>query len=354
MALKDMLDQNRGVQVLQRSLERGRLAHAYLFTGHGLDTLEAVALSLAKTLSCRQPVRGGNGVAIDCCDRCVNCRKADGGNLADLHWVRPESKLRVITVDQMRSLMRDINLKPTEAEHKVAVIVAADRLNMAAANAFLKTLEEPPPKSVLILLTTEPERILETIQSRCLRLDFAGEGARPLTEAEKEWLGKFGEAAAAEQDSLFSRYRLLDVLLRQLNGLKAATEESLSARSPLRRYEDVEKELKEKWEDELTAAIEAEYRRRRADLLVVLERWLRDVWLHTLALSGQAGGRESMTGLLNFPDLESARQVAQSLSPDEAIDNLRIIGGTQQLLHTNVQEALALEVGMLKLHLGAT
>ena len=180
------------------------------------------------------------------------------------------------------------------------------------------------------------------------------EGARLLTEAEKEWLGKFGEAAAAEQDSLFSRYRLLDVLLRQLNGLKAATEESLSARSPLRRYEDVEKELKEKWEDELTAAIEAEYRRRRADLLVVLERWLRDVWLHTLALSGQAGGRGSMTGLLNFPDLSSARQVAQSLSPDEAIDNLRIIGGTQQLLHTNVQEALALEVGMLKLHLGAT
>ena len=78
----------------------------------------------------------------------------------------------------MRELMHEVQLKSSEAEVKVAVIVAADRLNPQAANAFLKTLEEPPPKSVLILLSTEPGRILETIMSRCLRLNFAGEGAR--------------------------------------------------------------------------------------------------------------------------------------------------------------------------------
>ena len=165
MAFSNFPDQQQGMQLLQRSLERGRLAHAYLFTGHDLSELEALAQTLAKTLICQQPVRGANAIAIDSCDQCVNCRKIQNGNHADVHWIRSESKSRIISVDQMRELMQDINLKPTEAEYKVAVIVAADRLNVQAANAFLKTLEEPPPKSILILLTTEPQRLLETILS---------------------------------------------------------------------------------------------------------------------------------------------------------------------------------------------
>jgi DNA polymerase-3 subunit delta' len=272
----------------------------------------------------------------------VNCRKIENANHADVHWVRPESKSRIVSVEQMRELMQAIYLKPTEAEYKAAVIVAADRLNVQAANAFLKTLEEPPTKSVLILLTTEPQRLLETILSRCLRLNFAGEGPRPLAPAEEEWLAKFSEMAAAEQKSLLVRYRLMDVLLQKLAALKTAIEESLTARSPLQRYDDVEKDLREKWEEELTAAIEAEYRRQRADLLQILQRWLRDVWLQTLE-----AGRD----LLNFPELASAGQVARRISREQALENLQTIEGTQRLLHTNVQEALALEVGLLKLHL---
>src|SRR5207245_9061542 len=121
-------------------------------------------------------------------------------------------KSSVITSDQMRELMQAIFLKPTEAEYKVAVIVAADRLNIQAANAFLKTLEEPPAKSVLILLTTEPQRLLETILSRCLRLNFAGEGPHPLAAPEMAWLTQFSDMAAAEQKSLLGRYQLMDVL----------------------------------------------------------------------------------------------------------------------------------------------
>jgi len=151
MSFRDFPGQAQGVDLLQRSLERGRLAHAYLFTGHHIEELEAIARTLAKTLNCLQPVRAG-GVATDACDHCRNCQKVTGDNHADVHWVRAESKSRIITVEQMRELMQQINLKPTEAEYKVAVIVGADRLNVQAANAFLKTLEEPPAKSVLILL----------------------------------------------------------------------------------------------------------------------------------------------------------------------------------------------------------
>ncbi len=343
MAFRDFAEREQAVQLLQRSLERGRLAHAYLFTGHQLDELEALARTLAKTLNCQQPARSNTGgAAIDCCDACLACRKIGHDNHADVHWVRPESKSRVIVIDQMRDLMHEINLKPTEAEYKVAVIVAADRLNVQAANAFLKTLEEPPPKSILILLSTDPQRLLETILSRCLRLNFAGEGMRQLDAAQSEWLAKFSETATSEQKSLLGRYRLLDVLLQKLGEIRARVDEALTARSPLQRYEDAEKELQERWEDELAAAIEAEYRRQRGDLLLLVQRWLRDVWLQTLC-----AGHE----LLNFPKIGGADKVAERITPRQAMENLQIMEQTQRLLYTNVQEALALEVGLLKLKL---
>jgi DNA polymerase III subunit delta' len=341
MAFTDFPEQAQGVTLLQRSLQRGRLGHAYLFSGAEIEPLELLAQTLAKTLNCQRPVRA-DGVAVDCCDDCANCRKISGGTHADVHWVRPESKSRIVSVEQMRELMRELQLKSGEAEFKVAVIVAADRLNTQAANAFLKTLEEPPAKSVLILLSIEPQRLLETILSRCLRLNFAGEGARKWDATLLDWLAKFSELAGAEQKSLLGRYQLMDVLAQRLAEMRARVEEELSARSQLEKYDDVEKDLRERWEDELKAAIEAEYRRQRTELLLLVQWWLRDVWLHTLA-----SGRE----FLNFPQIAGAERVALRLKPHQAMENLRVVEQTQRLLYTNVQEALALEVGLLKLHM---
>jgi DNA polymerase-3 subunit delta' len=238
--------------------------------------------------------------------------------------------------------MQQIQLKPTEAGYKIAIIAGADRLNVQAANAFLKTLEEPPQKSILILLSTEPSRILETILSRCLRLNFSTETARSLSAAQSVWLQKFSSAASSEQKSLFGRYRLLDALLQHLNAIREQTLEAMSARSPLEKYDDAEKKLRDKWEDELTAAVEAEYRRQRAEVLLLLQWWLRDVWLHTLA-----AGEE----LLHLPQIAGADEVARRISTRQAQENLSVVEQTQRLLHGNVQEALALEVGLLKLQL---
>ena len=328
---------------MQRSLASGRLGHACLFAGNSLEELESLARTLAKTLNCQNPIKS-NGAAVDCCDECSSCRKIGNDSHADIHWARPESKSRIVTVEQLRELMREIQLKPTEAEHKVAIITAADRLNIQAANAFLKTLEEPPANSVLILLSIEPQRILETILSRCLRLNFFGEGARPLDLAQAEWLKHFGTLAANEheQKSLLGRYRLLDALLQKLGEIRVRADEVLTARSPLEKYDDVEKDLREKWEDELTAAIEAEYRRQRADLLLLVQWWLRDIWLRTLAIG---------ENLLNFPKVPGAEAIACRITTRQALENLQTLEQTQGLLHTNVQEALALEVGLLKLHL---
>jgi len=341
MAFSDFPRQEAGVQLLQRSLRSGRLGHAYLFTGQQLEELEAVARTLAKTLNCQNPVRE-NGKAIDCCDVCSVCTRIEGETHGDIHWARPESKSRVVTIDQTRELMSEVQLKPLEAEFKVAIIVAADRMNPQAANAFLKTLEEPPQKSILILLSTEPQRLLETILSRCLRLSFGVEGARKLDAAQMEWLSRFSEVAASEQKSLLGRYRLLDLLVKKLSELKEAIETSVGAKSPLEKYDEIDKDLRDRWETELTAAVEAEYRRQRADLLMTLQWWLRDVWLRAIS-SGQE--------LLHFPKLTGADAVARRITPHQAAENLQTLESTLRLLHTNVQEALALEVGMLKLHL---
>lgn len=349
MAFADFPEQKPVVELLQRSLARGRLGHAYLFTGHQLPELEALARTLAKVLNCEKPVRrSANGPAVDSCDQCASCRKISEDNHGDIQWVRPESKSRIITVDQMRDLMQQIHLKPNEAEYKVAMIVAADRLNAQAANAFLKTLEEPPAKSVLVLLTTEPQRLLETVVSRCLRLNFAGEGGRVVSPVLMEWLSGFSEMASAEQKSLMTRYRLLGALLKKLGDMKEEIEKALTAKSPLQRFDDVEPEVRDRWEKELTAAIEAEYRLQRSDLLLALQWWLRDVWVRTMA-SAQNGVKSAE--LLNLPQLESANRVAKRISAKQAVENLRVMERTQRLLGSNVQEALALEVGLLKLNL---
>src|SRR6266568_3072511 len=197
MAFTDLLEQPDAVRFLQRSLERGRLAHAYLFAGARLGELEAAARTLAKTLNCAQPPRRApNGLPLDCCDRCESCRRIAADAHPDIAWLRPESKLRLISIDQVRELLQTVNLKPASARYKVAILAGADRLTPQAANAFLKTLEEPPADSILILLSTEPQRVLETIRSRCLRLNFAGEAGREGDAAMVAWLKNFSEAAA--------------------------------------------------------------------------------------------------------------------------------------------------------------
>ena len=343
MSFKDFPEQLKVTQLLQRSLERNRLAHGYLFTGNVLDELEAMARTLAKTLNCQAPPRRGEGgLPLDSCDRCDSCRRIEELNHPDVLWVRPESKSRVITIDQMRELMQTVNLKPTVAEYKISVIVAADRLNVQAANAFLKTLEEPPAKSIIILLSTEPQRLLETILSRCLRLSFSGAVVH-FNEDQTHWITAFSESTAKAKGDLLGRYRLLGLLLKKLADQKADIEKALSANSPLERYDDLDPKMREKLEDELSAAVEAEYRRQRSELLSTLQWWLRDIWLQSLTVG---------TDMLCFPKLAAAAQaVAERTSPKEALENIQVLERLRRQLNSNVQEALALEVGLLKLKL---
>jgi DNA polymerase-3 subunit delta' len=246
---------------LQRRLANNRLAHALLFAGDALEDMELAARELAKAVNCESPTKQGG------CDRCDSCKKIDaptppGGQHPDVQWVRPESKLRIIKIEQTRELERSLQLKPTMGRMKVGVIVEADRLGREAANSFLKTLEEPPNRSLLLLLSAAPEQLLETVQSRCQRMQF-GAAARepvaahaPLVDGMMALLGGGG--------SVLKSYKLYEAVRAFLDAERKQVEEQVEQAAQLDRYRETAdpKWLEEK-EEEMEAQVVAEYRRRR-------------------------------------------------------------------------------------------
>ena len=150
------------VRRLLESRRRDRTGHAYVFVGDDIDFLEAFGRMWLQVCACRQPAETG-----DACGECRNCRDFARGCYAELYELRPESKSRQILVDDIRQLEHQLQLT-TDAKHpKMALIVEGDRVGEQAQNAFLKTLEEPPARSMLLLLTTQPRLLLPTIRSRC-------------------------------------------------------------------------------------------------------------------------------------------------------------------------------------------
>ncbi len=161
-------------QAFDRVVRRGRLAHAYLFTGPPGVGKRRFANELAKALLCEDPPAD----RLEACDACSACAQVEAESHPDFFVVsRPEDSL-VIPIDAMRELSRNLALKPVRGRRKIAVVDDADGLNdptlgHAAANSFLKTLEEPAPGSLLILIGTDPERQLPTIVSRCHLIRFS-------------------------------------------------------------------------------------------------------------------------------------------------------------------------------------
>jgi DNA polymerase-3 subunit delta' len=158
------------VDYLQRSVARGTIAHAYLFSGPQGIGKATLALRLAQALICER----GDG---DPCLVCRSCKRVASGNHPDVRAIslaaqaarqKPdEAKSREMRIDTVREWQRDIDLRPFEAARRVFILDDADKLNDQAANAMLKTLEEPPPYAVLILIAQGAGDLLPTIVSRC-------------------------------------------------------------------------------------------------------------------------------------------------------------------------------------------
>lgn len=144
-----------------------RLPHALLLAGPpGLGKV-AFARRLSEALVCAQPIGSG-----DACGVCAACRQSLAGCHPDQHWVSPEEPGKMIRIDTIRALTAKSVLAAQEGGYRVFVIDPAEQMNRAAANALLKTLEEPVSRSVLVLVSSHPDRLAATIRSRCQVVRF--------------------------------------------------------------------------------------------------------------------------------------------------------------------------------------
>ncbi len=161
----DIVGQGPITQTLTHAVASDRVSHAYLLCGPRGTGKTSTARILAKSLNCtlRPPGVG------DPCGLCGNCKAIENGNFVDLIEIDAASNRGI---DEMRDLREKVRFAPTTGKYKVYIIDEAHALTNDAFNAFLKTLEEPPPRTVFILATTEPHRLPATIISRCQRYDF--------------------------------------------------------------------------------------------------------------------------------------------------------------------------------------
>jgi DNA polymerase-3 subunit delta' len=180
--LKNVCGQDRAVRMLTGMILRGRIASTYLFGGPAGTGKRFTAMQFIKALNCEAAPAvsgemssglfelGGSGDGGDACGVCNSCRKVDSLMHPDLRVVRPEEGM--IRIEDIRELEEFLSFTPLEGRWKAVVVEDADMMNLNAANAFLKTLEEPPAHSVIILLAVREDALPDTVRSRAMRIGF--------------------------------------------------------------------------------------------------------------------------------------------------------------------------------------
>lgn len=297
----------------------GRLAHAYLLTGTAGSGKRWLADRLAATV--------------------LGCEPGAVAAHPDAHFVRPESKSRRIVIDQIRELEQSMQRKPLLGSAKVAVIYEADRLQPQAANAFLKTLEEPPPGSLILLLSALPEAMLETILSRCvetalmdLRPREPGVEEAAILRALDECLVRPAQPGAADA---FRFTRAVQALLAELRE-KISSENDDDLRKQTAHYKqtsDSTSWLNERAEQNKALTEASVLRERDRVLQIVFDAFGRALRLQNGIPSSEATIR---TLAEKFPSQNLLRRL-------DALEKLR------RRLAMGVQEALALESGFLEM-----
>lgn len=210
-----------------RSLHRqGRIPHALLLQGPEGVGKRAFADAFAQGLLCIDP--GGEGTA---CGECRTCRLLRAGTHPDLSWVEPEEEGKAIRIDQIREFTQREGLSSQDGGYKIWIIAPADAMNGPAANALLKTLEEPTPSTLILLLTSRPGALPATIRSRCQSLSFPTPPAAQaldwlLSQGDRDWStllavaagAPFRAIALAEGERLELRGNVLERFFRLFSG----------------------------------------------------------------------------------------------------------------------------------------
>ncbi len=171
MAFRDIVGHRATLALLSRALDRGTLPPCLIFAGPDGIGKRRVALAVAQAVNCAQGTRSET-LAIDACGTCASCSRIARGMHPDVPTVAPGDS-GAIKIDEVRDVLRHVGFKPFEARRRVVIFDAAESLGRDAQNALLKILEEPPPSSMLVLVTSQAGLLLDTVRSRCPTVRFA-------------------------------------------------------------------------------------------------------------------------------------------------------------------------------------
>ncbi len=197
----ELVGQDHVAESLKRAIKYDRVAHAYLFCGPRGTGKTSTARLLAKAANCLYPDPDRRP-----CNACANCRAITEGRTLDIVEIDAASNRGI---DEIRALRDTVQVTPAQLKYRFYIIDECHQLTPAAWNAFLKTLEEPPPHAKFVLCTTEPEKLLDTVASRCQRFDFHRIGVPTIVALMRAICGKEGLAVTDEA---------LEAIARQATG----------------------------------------------------------------------------------------------------------------------------------------
>ena len=351
MPFRDLIGQDRAIRFLHRALMTGRIAHAYLFTGPAGVGKRAAALAFAQALNCEGGARcevrnpptpplqkGGMGGFLvrgaeldDGCGDCRICRNIAHGRHPDVQVIEPDGA--TVKIEQIRTLEADAALASYEAQWKVFILDRAERMTEQAANALLKTLEEPARGTVFILLTSTVSALLPTIVSRCQTVTFS-----PLPNGQIEALlrEKGIEPSQARLIASLSQGSIERALSPEVASLSATRDLLLEGLGrglqdgPAALVELVEKLVKD--------------REKLQQQLEILSAWFRDLMV------AKASGRKDW--LVNDDRGEEIARQVEGTPLDVILDGLRAIHAVMDNLSRNANPRLSMEDLLLRLREG--
>ena len=314
----------RPINLLQRAIAQEKVVHSYLFLGSEGIGKSLVALQFAKALNCFE---GENQV--DGCDRCSSCKKIDHLLHPDVSLIEPEGQ--TLKIEQVRQMQRSLAYRPYEGRRRVVVLTAADRMAHDIPNTLLKTLEEPPLHTVIILLANNSRFILPTILSRCQSIRF-----NPLpSHLVSDWLMK--ERGLEENEA-----RLLASLSEGSPGKALEIKEEIAGiprKELLEGWVGVKSlsiEEKEGWVESLPS--------QRENLRLILE--MAKTLLRDLVVMKTSMERES-SRLIHSDLAEELKEIAGRWSLSSLLKRVEILHRTSRAIRGNANTRLSLEAMML-------
>jgi DNA polymerase-3 subunit delta' len=324
MLFKEIKGQEKAITFLKSAIAQERVAHAYIF--HGLEGIgkRAAALAFAMTLNCLQP---GPEACADACGQCQSCRKIERGTHPDVVTIQADGAF--IRIKEIRDLQEQMMFRPAEGRKRVFIILEAERMNSAAANALLKTLEEPSGANILVLVTARPHQLPLTVLSRCQRIKF-----QPLRS--EDMISLLEERFSVDEQTS-------STLAAISGGSLGKALEMRDSDYASRREEMIDKLalIETPLDFYPVLACMGGDRDIVFESLEIVKTWFRDIMVF-----GETGDDRQV---FNRDRMEMIRKAAGRISKQELLNSIRIINEAVRALEQNANRQLLLEMMMFRL-----